>query len=102
MMAKIIDMKMRDIVERRAKTRRRVLKAASLTFFGGYCTREGIARNLSQNGARLDFEDTAGVPHEFTLMINGEAKSRTARIRWCTPTSIGVRFMEKVDTVVSA
>jgi hypothetical protein len=78
MMAKIIDMETRDMVERRAKIRRRVLKAASLTFFGGYCTRESIARNLCQNGARLDFEDTTGVPHEFTLMINGEAASRTA------------------------
>jgi hypothetical protein len=102
MMAKIIDMETRDMVERRAKIRRRVLKAASLTFFGGYCTRESIARNLCQNGARLDFEDTTGVPHEFTLMINGEAASRTARIRWCTATSVGVQFMEKAETVVSA
>jgi hypothetical protein len=59
--ARTIDRIRDDSMERRADMRRRVLKAAALTFFGGYRTREGIARSLSQNavifrGMRTLFE----------------------------------------------
>ncbi len=77
-MAKVIEMDTREQVELRKEGRRRMLKGAKLSFYGGYCSFEGIVRNQSQNGARLDFGDTTGVPSEFTLAIAGEASEGRA------------------------
>ncbi len=94
-MAQVIEMNTREQVELRKESRRRTLKGAKLSFYGGYCSFEGIVRNQSQNGARLDFGDTTGVPSEFNLAIAGEAAKRTARVCWYSPTSVGVRFLEQ-------
>lgn len=94
-MAYVIDLNTREQLEQRKEGRRRTLKGAKLSFYGGYCSFEGIVRNQSQNGARLDFDDTTGVPPEFNLAIAGEAAKRTARVCWYSPTSVGVRFMEQ-------
>lgn len=94
-MAYVIDLNTHERVEQRKETRRRTLKGAKLSFYGGYCSFEGIVRNQSQNGARLDFGDTTGVPAEFSLAISGETAKRTARVCWYSPTSVGVRFLEQ-------
>lgn len=94
-MAKVIEIVTREQIELRKEGRRRTLKGAKLSFYGGYCSFEGIVRNQSPNGARLDFGDTTGVPSEFTLAIAGEAAKRTARVCWFSQTSVGVRFMEQ-------
>lgn len=93
-MAYVIDLDTREPVEQRKEGRRRTLKGAKLSFYGGYCSFEGIVRNQSQNGARLDFGDTTGVPAEFSVTISGEAAKRTARVCWYSPTSIGVCFVQ--------
>ncbi|PWK72663.1 hypothetical protein [Aminobacter sp. AP02] len=93
-MAYVIDLNTGEPVEQRKEGRHRTLKGAKLSFYGGYCSFEGIVRNQSQNGARLDFGDTTGVPPEFSLAISGEAAKRTARVCWHSPTSVGVCFVE--------
>ena len=80
-------------VEQRAETRQRALKRGVLTFFGGYCTREATVRSLSQNGARLDLDDTDGVPHVFDLVIGEGNTPRKAEVRWRSQRSLGVRIM---------
>ena len=65
--------------ERRVAARRRVLKGAKLTFNKGY-------------GALLAFGETAAVPPSFALAINGEEAGRQARVRWRSPTLVGVAF----------
>jgi hypothetical protein len=96
-------MRTQDHVEKRAEARQRTLKRGLVTFFGGYCTRETTIRNLSPNGARLDFPDTEGVPPMFKLAIGSttgeEGQLRTARVRWSSAVSLGVEFMAGGDSL---
>jgi hypothetical protein len=78
--------------ERRAVGRRRVLKGARLTFNKGYGALECVVRNESQTGALLVFGETAAVPSSFELEINGSGQARVARVRWRTPTLVGVEY----------
>jgi hypothetical protein len=92
-MADIIDLKTRIAINRRAERRRRVLKGAVLSFNSGFGAFEAVVRDQSRNGARLAFGDTVGVPPFFELAINGETTKRAAKVRWRSPTLIGVEFV---------
>jgi len=82
-------------VEQRAEPRQRAFKRGLLTFFGGYCTCEATVRSQSRNGARLDFDDTDGVPQEFELVIGPGSTARTALVRWRSQRSLGVQFLDE-------
>ncbi len=77
--------------ERRAATRRRVLKGGTLSFNKGYGALECVVRNESPGGALLSFGETSAVPAAFDLTIKGGEK-RQARVRWRNMTLVGVAF----------
>ncbi|MHA6684785.1 PilZ domain-containing protein [Mesorhizobium sp. A556] len=79
--------------EKRVESRQRALKRGVLTFFGGYCTCEATVRSLSPSGARLDFDDTDGVPEVFSLAVGEGNVVRMARVRWRSQHSLGVQFI---------
>jgi hypothetical protein len=79
--------------ERRVAPRRRVLKGAKLSFNRGYGALECVARNESETGALLVFGETSAVPAIFDLTLNGSDGARPARVRWRTPTLVGVEFV---------
>lgn len=76
--------------ERRGSLRRRVLKGCTLRFNGGYGAMEGVVRNLSEEGARLVFGDSTGVPPRFDLQIAGETAWRPATVRWRRAREVGI------------
>ena len=76
--------------ERRAHERRRVLRGAVLTFNKGYGAFECRVRDQTFGGVRLVFGETTAVPNSFTLQISGESVRRTGRVRWRSPTELGV------------
>ena len=78
--------------ERRAAPRRKALKGVTLSFNGGHSTFEGVARNLSETGARLSFCETFAVPGEFMVRLSDDAAWRPAVARWRTLTDIGIDF----------
>jgi hypothetical protein len=92
-------MKARNHAEMRAETRLRSLKRGLLTFYDGYCTREATVRNLSRNGARLDFEDTDGVPSMFSVAIGEQNVTRKATVRWRSSRSLGIQFAAADEAV---
>jgi hypothetical protein len=79
--------------ERRSERRRRVLKGATVRFNKGFGAYEGVVRNMSGAGARLDFGEMATVPPRFDLYIAGEDEPRAAEIRWRSAAAIGVAFV---------
>lgn len=79
--------------ERRAVTRRRVLKGATLSFNNGYGALEGLVRNESERGVLLNFGETSAVPSSFDLTVNGAA-ARSARVKWRDMTRVGVEFAD--------
>ena len=78
-------------VERRQSApRRRMLKAGKI-LFGKHpipCT----IRNISEKGACLAFQTTAGIPATFDILVAGEP-ARTCKTIWRDETQIGVVFI---------
>lgn len=74
--------------DHRSTPRRRVLKAATISFGGGAisCT----VRNLSDSGASLEVASPIGIPDVFSLELEGG--SRRCRVVWRKEKRIGVRF----------
>ena len=78
--------------ERRAKPRRRVLKAGTIEFDGSNadCT----IRNMSPIGAALEVASPVGIPHEITLNIVSRHERQYCRIVWRQQKRIGVAFAD--------
>jgi hypothetical protein len=77
--------------ERRKFQRHRVLKGASISFNNSgaiTCT----VRNLSDGGACLDFGCAAGIPQNFTLVLDADQVVRQSRVVWKKADRIGVAF----------
>jgi hypothetical protein len=77
--------------ERRMSVRKRVLKGATLRFNKGYGALECVVRNLSDNGARLVFGETSGVPGKFSFALN-DGDARDAHVVWRNMREIGIAF----------
>jgi len=79
--------------ERRARPRRRVLKAAKIIFNDQKSVIDCVVRNETENGARLKVGGTTGIPDEFSLKIM-EAPARRCRTIWRSAYELGVAFVE--------
>lgn len=76
--------------EHRAAQRRRMLKAATISFGGGAI--DCIVRNLSETGASLEVISPVGIPDRFTLVVDADRSKLPCRIVWRREKRIGVRF----------
>jgi hypothetical protein len=77
--------------EHREQPRRRTLKSGKIEFNGGgaiSCT----VRNVSQEGACLEFESPMGVPNTFILLIESDHAMQSCQVRWRKGNRIGVVF----------
>jgi PilZ domain len=79
--------------ERRSSRRRKVLKAAFITSFGGWLKVPCIVRDQSEDGVRLIFESGQLVPRKFTLHIEIDGMKVECERVWNTGTAYGVRFI---------
>ncbi len=80
------------MTERRKTQRRRTLKGGRIVFNGGFSSLSCKIRNLSEGGARLEFETVLGVPSEFVLIFDDGSPSKNCVVRWRDATSLGVEF----------
>jgi PilZ domain len=78
--------------ERRSSRRRKVLKAAFITSFGGWLKVPCIVRDQSEDGARLIFEPGHLVPRKFTLHIEIDGMKVDCERVWNSGSAHGVRF----------
>lgn len=76
--------------EHGAAQRRRMLKAATISFGGGAI--DCIVRNLSETGASLEVISPVGIPDRFTLVVDADRSKLPCRIVWRREKRIGVRF----------
>jgi hypothetical protein len=78
--------------ERRGDLRDRALQKAAVRF-GRAGAVECLVRDVSDSGARLQFDaPPADVPQRVEIRI-GSAAWRTAQVRWRARTEIGVEFV---------
>jgi len=88
------DLKMK---EQRRSDRRRTYLAGRIAFNGRSSTMDCLVRNLSRNGAMLEFSEPVIPRHEVDLCILSRAESLRARLVWCTGARVGVSI-ERPDT----
>lgn len=79
--------------ERREQIRRTVIKGARILFNERKCTLDCRVRDMTQEGARLDFSTPQLLPHEFELQLAG-VPPRRCGLCWARGTFVGVRFLD--------
>ena len=78
---------------RREQSRRTVLKSARIVFNDRNSTLNCRIRDITAEGARLDFSTPQLLPHEFELQLAG-TPARRCGLCWARGTFVGVRFLE--------
>jgi hypothetical protein len=76
--------------EQRRSERRRTYLAGRIVFNQRSSTMDCLVRNLSRNGAMLEFSESVIPRHEIDLCILSRAESLRARIVWRNGGRIGV------------
>jgi len=76
--------------DRRGSVRRRTYLCGRIAFNSRCSTIDCTVRNLSHNGAMLEFAEATLPPGEFDLCIVGRGESRHGRLIWRDGTRIGV------------
>ncbi|MET1414563.1 PilZ domain-containing protein [Roseibium sp. HPY-6] len=79
--------------------RMRALKKGKLIFNRGLRSVPCIVRNLSETGAKLEFEQAYLLPHEFVLQIDLEDFEVTCERRWEDGLRCGVEFTSEKRSV---
>ncbi|GAC1330582.1 MAG: hypothetical protein NVSMB26_08160 [Beijerinckiaceae bacterium] len=88
--------------ERRAVHRNRTYLRGQVVYNDRCSNMDCLVRNMSQNGAKIVFPDTALIPSEFDIMIRQKGESRRARIIWRSEKEAGVTFLHSDrGTIVS-
>jgi hypothetical protein len=77
---------------RRGQDRRTVLKGAKVVFNDGKGVLVCRVRDLSPDGARLEFPPRQALPEMFELHVVGQPVRRCER-RWIRNNVVGVRFV---------
>lgn len=79
--------------ERREQMRRTVIKGARIVFNERKSTLDCRVRDMTEDGARLDFSTPQLLPHEFELQLAG-TPARRCGLCWARGTFVGVRFLD--------
>jgi hypothetical protein len=80
--------------DRRKEVRLRTILGGVISFNKRRSTLDCCVRNLSERGARVEFNDTALLPDAFDLTIVRKGATFRARTTWRTQTMAGVRFID--------
>ncbi len=83
--------------DRRREHRNRTYLGSQIAFNNRWSTIDGLVRNMSQSGARIEFADPVFVPDEFELVIPLKGHSRRARIVWREAKALGISFLDPDD-----
>jgi hypothetical protein len=78
--------------ERRHQSRTRSLKGASIAFNNHSSTIDCVVKNLSDDGACLEVENSVGVPETFELVLNQNHVHKPSRVIWRVLRRVGVAF----------
>ena len=78
--------------EKRGKPRRRVAKAAKITFGDFVFVRDCALRDISAEGARITVTAPHEVPDEFHLIFSADRTMRKVNVVWRRGNDMGVKF----------
>lgn len=86
--------------DRRNVHRGRTYLGGQIAFNQRMSTFDCLVRNMSQNGAKICFQSTVGVPGEFDITIQQKGESRRAKIIWRNEVEAGIVFLEPLGAAV--
>ncbi|WP_322517422.1 PilZ domain-containing protein [Rhodopseudomonas palustris] len=78
--------------ERRSSLRRRVYYGGRLAFQARTATIDCVVRNLSAEGAQIEFDNPAAVPDRMELVIARQSIAYLGRIVWRRQNRAGLRL----------
>ncbi len=79
--------------EHRTIQRRRSLLSAKISFNNSGSTLSCIVRDISDGGARLQFEIPKDVPAEFDLILTDRNQKFASKVAWRRGNLVGVQFV---------
>ncbi|WP_370675592.1 PilZ domain-containing protein [Pleomorphomonas sp. PLEO] len=79
--------------DRRMERRGRTYLGGQVAFNNRWSTFDCLVRNLSQNGARIEFANPVFLPNEFDLIIPLKGNSRLVRVVWKQAKALGIAFV---------
>ena len=85
------------MVEKRKATRSRTLLGGVIAFNNCESTMDCQVRNLSADGAKVTFSNTAVVPDQFDLKISRKERSFRTRMIWRKLNEAGVAFLNEYN-----
>lgn len=75
------------------KARRRPIRYTAWLVLGPAIRHSCLLSDISETGARIDFEEPDAVPDRFLLWLNGKGSARrTCQVVWRKKQQIGVKF----------
>jgi PilZ domain len=78
-------------LEKRLAPRRNTMMEAELVFNNGRTRVNGIIRNLSDSGAKIEVVSVSSIPASFELRVAGH-RPHSCRVVWRALREIGVTF----------
>ncbi len=84
------------MIKDKRKALRRSIRYAAWVMLESDTLHDCLLSDISDTGARIDFEDTKRIPNSFMLLLssNGLAR-RKCRVVWRKPQQIGVTFEQR-------
>ncbi|MBS0529020.1 MAG: PilZ domain-containing protein [Proteobacteria bacterium] len=84
------------MIERRGHARDKVIYGGVASVDEGRTTRECVVRNISAQGAQIEFDETAVAPKKaMALSIARKGRSFLARVIWWRDNFVGVAFSDE-------
>ena len=80
------------MIERRQNARARVIYSGVIAYDERRATMNCVVRNFSEDGVKVEFDNTALLPDEIDLLIAKKSRAFTAKIVWRGERQAGLAF----------
>ena len=80
------------MLERRKSARSRAIYLGRILYHDRLSTIDCVIRNISDDGAKIEFDNLALLPDEFDLFIGKKGRALRAKIAWCGANRAGLVF----------
>lgn len=80
------------MIERRRSARARVIYGGVIAYNGRQSTLDCMIRNFSEDGAKVEFDNSALLPDVIDLLIARKSREFSAKIAWRQAREAGLAF----------
>ena len=85
------------MIERRHNARARVIYSGVIAYNERRSTVDCVIRNFSEDGVKVEFDNTALLPDQVDLLIAKKGRSFNAKIVWRGEAAAGLAFRSKAE-----